>query len=296
VAGVATSVECSDQSADSLLSQPDLEGILREALKRRREYVDFFKNLTADETKITEVFDENGELKKRRKQLSYFLVYESPFNDHAVNEYRFTREVDGKRVKNEFERVEKLFGQLAGAKTLESEWNRLREENLRHTLKYYRWDITLHPAAQLEDKCWPEYSYEVVRHEKLDGRETLLLLYRRKTLYAAKAEGILSQFKDPHIGDRGRIWLDARTFELCGWENEWVVRHPETGSVLVYLRDEVSYAQSEMGFFVPDRIVVSFFDKLRYKRGQKAEPRTCIGGRITYTYESFRRFKVTSQE
>lgn len=272
---------------------PALEKVLNEALRRRREYVETFKDLTAEETKLTEVFEEGGAgPSKRREEVSDFLVYQSQIDEKVVNEYRAVRVVDGKAVGRETERAEKLFARLARASTLETEWKRLREENLRYTLKFYRWNVTLHPAPQLEEGSRAEYDYELAGRERLGGRETLVLSYSRKSLRPAKATGILKEFKDPHIGDRGRLWLDAETSQIQRWENEHVVRHAQTGRVIVYLRDEVDYVGSPFGILVPKRIVASFFNRLRYRPGVEEGPRTELGGRITYTYGPFKRFDV----
>ena len=47
------------------------------------EYVETFKDLTAVETKMTEVFDKKGKLDKQRKVVSDFFVYQMK-NDAEV--------------------------------------------------------------------------------------------------------------------------------------------------------------------------------------------------------------------
>lgn len=262
------------QLTDQVNSVPSLEEILKEARKNRRDYVETFKNLSAEETKVTETFHEDGRLRKQRKVTAYFIVYQSQLDDRFASEYRVIREVDGKSVSNHNERAENFFSKLVQAKTLKDESKRLREENMRHTLKYYRWDVTLHPAWQLEEKAMPYYNYEIVGREKVGDRETVVLSYHRKSLSPVRAKGILSDFKNPHVGDRGRVWLDAKTYQICQWENEQVVRHSETGKILVFMRDEVDYAESDLGILVPTRIVVNFIDKLKGSE----EPRTLLGG------------------
>jgi hypothetical protein len=42
------------------------------------EYMKAFKSLTAEETKVTEVFRPTGEIEKRREVVSDLLVYQSP--------------------------------------------------------------------------------------------------------------------------------------------------------------------------------------------------------------------------
>lgn len=270
----------------------DLEKVLKGAAERRREYVEAFRNLTAEEIKLTEVFGRDGRIKEQRRMVSAFLVYGSQVKEGVVNEYRAVREVDGRALGEQAERAEKLFERLARARTLEAEWKRLRDENLRYTLRFYRWDVTLHPAAQLEEKSFPHYSYEIAGRENLDGRETILISYSRKSLRPARADGILKQFRDPQVGERGRLWLDADTLRLRRWENEHIVRHTQTGKILVYLRDEADYGPSDLGILVPRRIVASFLNELRQEDDK--EPRTLMGGRITYTYGPFRRFEVTA--
>ena len=70
----------------------------KQASKRRQEYVGLFKDLTAVETKTTELIDKSGKVDKQRKVISDFLVDASPIKSTIVNEYRITREVDGKAV------------------------------------------------------------------------------------------------------------------------------------------------------------------------------------------------------
>jgi hypothetical protein len=275
-------------------SPSSFEKILEQASKSRRHYVETFKNLTAEETKLTEIFDEDGTVTSQRKVLSYLIVYQSERDNQYASEYRVTREVDGRLIHNSARRAEKLFNDLSRAKTTKEETERLREENMRHTLRYYRWNVTLHPAASLEEIAWPYYDYEITGREKPGEQETVILSYSRKSLTPAEARGLLRDFKNPQVGDRGRVWLDARTFQICRWENEHIARHFETGKILVIARDEVDYVKSEFGIMVPGRLITTFFDSLKWKKGH--EPRALTGGRITYTYSPFKRFNVTSRE
>ena len=129
----------------------ELANVLQQASKRRQEYVGLFRDLTAVETKTTELIDKNGRVDKQRKLISDFLVYASPIKSSVVNEYRIAREVDGKAVGKDGKQAIELFEKLAKAKTLEQEGKRLREENLKYTLNYYRWGITLQPLVAIGD-------------------------------------------------------------------------------------------------------------------------------------------------
>ena len=133
-----------------------------------------------------------------------------------------------------------LFEKLAKAKTLEQEGKRLREENLRHTLHYYRSGASLQPLVQL-DTPGGFFTFEIVGREKLDGRETILLKYRRNDLLPGGPSGLLRNFKDHRSGNRGRAWLDAETFGIWRWVNESTVVDRDIPEEVVYMRDEVEY-------------------------------------------------------
>jgi hypothetical protein len=262
----------------------ELTNVLQQATRQRQEYVDLFKDLTAVETKTTELIDKDGKTNKQRTVISDFLVYASPIKASVSNEYRITREVDGKTVGKDSKQAFELFGKLAKAKTLEQEGRRLREENLKHTLYYYRWGITLSPIPQLQI---PSFSFQIVGREKVEGRETIVLRYQRQGLEAGRFEGLLKKFKDPRSGNRGRIWLDAEDSRIWRWENETTVVDRDIPIEAPLTRDEVEYEPSAFGINIPKKIVTLFFDK---KETDKQRVR--LAGRITYTYQSFKRFDV----
>ena len=270
-----------------------LQKVLDEVMKKRSQYIETFKDLTAQETKLTELFDEQGRLEAQRTVVSDFLVYPSQVNDGVVSEYRVVRDVDGKPVSNSSEQAQRLIEQLAKTKTLTAEHKRLVEQNMKYNLHYYRWDVTLNPARQFAEAAKSNYTYEILGNEKLGSREVVVLGYRKKSFDPVNARGIFSDFSNPEVSDRGRLWVDANTFKICQWENELVVRHLETGNTLVVMRDQVEYVDSSFGILVPKTITITFFDRLSYKRGNAAPPRTLLSGRITYRYDSFKRFNVT---
>src|SRR5262245_35886808 len=52
----------------------ELDEILRQADARRQDYVDVYKNVTAVETQLTELFDKNGKVDRQRRIVSDFFV------------------------------------------------------------------------------------------------------------------------------------------------------------------------------------------------------------------------------
>jgi hypothetical protein len=269
-------------------SQPDLTSVLREAVRQRTRFVESFKDLTAVETKTTEIIDKAGKVEDRRTVISDFLVYASPLRAGVVSEYRITREVDGKAYGKGEKQAAELFEKLAKTKTLEQEGKRLRDENMKHTLNYYRWGVTLQPAMQLQMSNG--YEYEISGRENVNGRDTIILKYKRKNLMADEYKGLTRNFNNPRTGNRGQVWLDAETFQIWRWVNENTVTDRDISFEAVLGRDEVEYAASGFGVNVPTRIVTSYFDK---KGAAKGSVR--LAGRITFTYATFKRFGVTTE-
>jgi len=267
----------------------DLASILQKAAYRRVEYVEAFKNITAVETKTTEIFDKNGKPDKQRKVVSDFFVYQLVNDAGIVNEYRITREVDGKTLRKGDKQAAKLFENLAKTKNSKQEFERLREENLKYSLGYYRWGITLQPASALRSDMQPAYVFELAGQEKRNGRNVWIVAYKSKR-GSASTSNLLKHFTYPVIGERGRIWLDSEDFQIWRWEGEETVTDMDIASPVVYMRDEIDYEASAFGVLVPKTIVTSFFDK---KESAKESVR--LAGRITYSYTGFTRFSVSTE-
>jgi hypothetical protein len=271
------------------VGQSDLTAVLQQASNRRQEYIETFKDLTAAETKTTELFDKSGKIEKQRKVVSDFLVYPLQTRTCAVDEIRITREVDGKPVgKGEKQAIE-LFQKLANSKNSEQEVKRLRDENLKYTLKYYRWGITLQPVTALAKEAQPGHSFEIAGQESLGGRKVILLKYQLNEV-SPSTSNLVRTFTNPRVGKRGRIWLDAENFRVWRWENEYTVVDRDITSAAVYMRDEIEYVSSAFGILVPKTIVTSFFDK---SEPDKRSLR--LTGRITYNYDAFKRFDVSAE-
>jgi hypothetical protein len=275
-------------TAPGQVAQSDLAAVLLQAANRRQEYVETFENLTAVETKTTELFDKKGKVEKQRKVISDLLIYQMQTNSIVMDEFRITREVDGKLVGKGEKQTIDLLKDLAESKNREQERKRLRDENLKYTLKYYRWGITLQPATALRTDMRPSYTFELIGREKLGNREVLLLRYQSNGT-TPSSSNLVWHFTNPMIGERGKIWLDSEDFRIWRWEREGTVVDREIASSLVYIRDEIEYVTSPFGILVPKTIVTSFFDK---QETDKLALR--LTGRITYTYDAFKRFGVSA--
>ena len=101
-----------------------------------------------------------------------------------------------------------------------------------------------------------------------------------------KGMGITSFF------ERGRLWLDAATYQLRRSRFEFAGVHPALPAPIQLVGIESTYVESRFGILVPERIVVEFYENLK----SKAKPVFARAARTTYTYGAFRQFGVTTDE
>ena len=103
-----------------------LDTVLQQAEAQREAYVATFRNVTATETRVTELFDEQGRVDKQRTLVSNLLVYQSRFDPTVSSEYRIPLTVDGKPTGKPEQAAMKLFGRLARARSTAEELEVLR--------------------------------------------------------------------------------------------------------------------------------------------------------------------------
>jgi hypothetical protein len=273
-------------------AQPDLDALIRQADVRRLEYTGAFKELIAVETRLTELFDKDGRVRKQRLVVSDFLVYSSTLRDGAVAEYRVPREVDGKALRNPERDAIETFSRLADSKTADEERERLQALLLKYVLKYATAGFTLYPLGIVAEDRRTDATFAIEGREAVGGRDAVVTAYERQSWRSPREpRGAYRHFADPRIGNRGRAWLDASNGRLLRWENDILVRDRDITTPAPYLRTTVEYEPSAFGIWTPRRIVASFYDKARER---KAPPVMRLDGRITYTYGEFKRFSVST--
>src|SRR5262245_3185927 len=209
-------------------AQTELSDLLDRASKRVEEYRLLFKDLTAEETKTTEVFNRRGEVTEKKVVLSDFFVYQSRFNDQAMYEYRPARSINAKPVANREENVQKFFNKLARADTAEKEGEILFEENRKGHLRYWYFHLTLNPAGVFYKQSQRYYDFEIIGREEIEGRETVIVGYTRKDPGPLNPRELIgkrmsSDFKSGILRHRGRYWLDAETARMLRNESEAIL-------------------------------------------------------------------------
>jgi len=267
----------------------DLDAIVRQAAARRREYVEAFKSLTATETRVAERLDRNGALERKRTVVSDFLVYQSEIKTGEVNEYRIVREVDGKPVGDASAAI-RTFQRLAGSKTQQQEFERLRDVNAKYSLGYATWGSTINQLGAFRDESRDQFEFAVVGRDRIGERDVVIVSFRSKDFRPVKPITIYRQFKQPRASSRGRVWLDAETWRAHRSESETVAVAEGITTPLVLMRYDVDYSPSAFDVLTPRKIVVSFFD-----RSEKKTPQIrWLNARIMYTYDAFKRFDVST--
>ena len=268
-----------------------LDAALQHAETQRAAYVATFRNVTATETRVTELFDDRGRLEKRRTLVSNFLVYQSRFDPAVLSEYRIPLTLDGKPTGKPEQDAIKLFGRLARARSTAEELEVLKEQNVSHGLRVVAWGMTLQPFNVVRTDRRGGFEFSLQGPESLDGREVTVLDYREKTPRRVEPRALLSHFAEPQILWRGRAWLDASDHRLRRWINEAVVSDktlPEPG---VVGRTECRYTDSAFGILVPRRLVWESYRKSGRKNGPQA---LRLAVRLTNTYSDFKRFDVST--
>ena len=283
-------------------AQIDLEDTLRQADKRRQEYVESFRDLTAVETRVTEIFDENGRVRKQRSIVSDFLVYPSRFEKGAVSEYRIVREVDGRVVRNPAQNAIELFRELAKARTLERESARLMEQNVKHMLGYAVWGMTLQPFGVVRESERAKFTFRLVSGERFNGRDVIVVGYELKELQRPEAffrvignGRLYPRFRNPRIESRGFASLDPEDSRIWRIEDDTLIVDDDIATPLVVSRRVIEYQPSALGLPLPARIETYIYDKVighdrKNRRSRQVGVR--LMARIVNTYADFKRFDV----
>jgi hypothetical protein len=285
-------------------AQIELEDILRQADKRRQEYVESFRDLTAVETRVTEIFDENGRIEKRRTIVSDFLVYPSQFRKDVVSEYRIVREVDGKLVRNPAQNAIDLLRKLAKTRTLEQESARLMEQNVKHLLGYAAWGMTLQPFGRVRESDRAKFTFRLVSGERFNGRDVMVVGYelkelqRPETVYSVIGKGrLFPRFRSPRIGIRGFASLDPEDSRIWRVEEETLIVDDDIRTPVVVSGQVIEYGSSALGLPLPARVETFIYDKvIRHDKKTRRVERVGVRlmARIVNKYADFKRFDVAT--
>lgn len=255
---------------------PSLSGILEQASQKSRDYREAFRNLLADEMKTFEEFDKRGESEKKTTVKSSFLVYQSGKNAKSTAELRNVLEVNGKPIPDSQKRGEEFLAELDKQSTLESELKKLQSESSKYDKSWEVYGLTLNQAIPLASNQRPYFDFKLVGKETFQGTDVYVVSYQQikkspyvtvnekmtkaavpDELYANFNLSIPGELKKTDIFLRGKLWIDANTFQIWREERALTAR---VNDPVVLLTNNFEYQSSDFGILVPKTITLTIYN------------------------------------
>jgi hypothetical protein len=188
--------------------------------------------------------------------------------------------VDGKEVPNSQKRSDLFFAELEKTSTVESELEKIQKESSRYdkTLEITR--LTLDEGVALSENLRPFFDFKLAGTENYQGAEVYVINYQqtKKSPYITLNENAAPDDKTSGADGggggqrldfsfelpgalkgapgmlRGKMWIDAKTFQIWREERELTV---QAGEPLVVLKTTFDYQSSEYGILVPKQILLT---------------------------------------
>ncbi len=281
-----------------------LEQILDSARTESEKYRDAFKNLLADEIKTYEEFDKRGESESRTNVKSSFLVYQSGKRATSTAELRNVLEVNGKPIPDSQKRGEEFLAELDKQSTLESELKKLQNESSKYDKTWRIYGLTLNPAVTLNPKIRSVFDYQLVGTEDYNGTRVYVVSYQQKTkspyiivnekgslpaneFAVTFATDVPGELKKTNVFLRGKLWIDAKTFQIWREERDLIAR-PEDPVILI--TNVFEYQPSNFGILVPKRITTTSFQARKEKGSNKFTSLRDMT--MNFEYSNFRQTNV----
>lgn len=292
--------------AQSPSPTPNLETILKNADAQTKVYREEFKNLLSEEVKTFETFDKNGDFKKRSVIESNFIIYQSSKNEKISTEYRNVFKVDGKPVGDNEKRTVELFENIAKADSVADELERIQRENSRYDKTLRVNGLTLLQSPILAEYSRPFFSFNLAGRENLGGAENFVIEYLQ--IKPSPYVLINEESSDPNkitIGFaldlprtlnkfnlflRGKLWIDAQTFQIRREERELFAQTETSVAPLVLLRSEFEYQPSDFGILVPKKFSFTYYEVKSKDKGREIS--TVLDTKATFEYAKFSKSDV----
>jgi hypothetical protein len=279
--------------AATLLQQASaITGLLELAVASERHYHAAFVKLTAQETRVVEIFDGSGKVEKSRRTVADFMVQTMRMDFgtglHLLSEFRSFREVDGMPVPDREQRLAALARDLANDSVAAREADRLNRETHRFDLKEFSTsDMTFtraFTASFLIRKNFSDYDFRIVESLRVGDRDLVVLSYEEKPPQSpTRMFGVA----------RGRLWLDGKTGQLWREDEETIMMDPFSNSAPVRSRRfEAQYTPGPMGLLTPERIVYSVYAVTATPTSKGNALSSKLRARVSDTYGPFQRFGV----
>jgi hypothetical protein len=243
---------------------------------------------------VFEIYDQKtGRIKDQRQTVSDLIVYQSPRDPNSMTEYRNIREVDGKPVKKQLERVEKLFERATKADSVARELDRINSESARHDFDTLITNFTIFNAAATYKDLRPLFKYEFAGRERLRDKDLVLVKFEqiefKKDLFGTR------QYEKLNVTGplmRGQYWLDPQTGQVRREHHELFFRDNTQPRAFKFIEVDYEFTTGEQDIWLPQRIVFQYFNPSKWDKDKKYPIEMFLNGRITSDYGPFRRFEV----
>lgn len=280
-----------------------LETVLNEAQKQSENYREAFKNLLADEVKTFEDFDKRGESDKTTTVKSSFLVYQSGKKTTATAELRNVLAVNGTPVPDSQKRGEEFLAELEKKTTLESELKQLEKESTKYDKTWLIYGLTLNQAVALAPNLRSAFDFRLQGMENFGGSEVYVVSFQQKTKSPAitinekeKANAgeltvhydlnVPGELKKTDLLMRGKLWIDAQTFQIRREEREIIARPADP---VLLLSSNFEYQPSNFEILVPKRISMTIFSIKKEKSGAFSSLKDSS---VNFDYSNYRQTNV----
>jgi hypothetical protein len=277
---------------------PSLETILSETEKQTMAYQAAFRDLLANETKTFEDYDNSEQVRKQSLVEADFLVYQSSKNPKLSFEMRNVTRVDSKPIPNSQANSDQFFAELSKSETLKSELEKIQRASSKYDKTFDVSGLTLYEGIVLSGNLRPYFEFNLLGNETLDGNQVYLVGYRQIKqspfiMINQKEAGfdnptlefqvdIPGDLRKNEIFVRGKLWIDAKTFQIWREERELIVKSEEP---VVVLKTDFEYQPSRFEILVPRRVTL-LSNQLRKKDGRYNAVKDT---RITFDYSNFRK-------
>lgn len=286
------------------LSEPTIETILIEAEKQTVVYRENFNNILAEETKTFEEYKKDGKLKNSRTIESNFLAYQSAKETDSVVEYRNVTKVDGKTVGDNDKRTQDFFEGVLKSATAEQELKKIQQESSRYDKNLDISGLTLNQAPVLLAHIRPFFDFQQLGKETIGGSEVFIIGYKQKSkspyviFNDEKAEpddfsigfevDLPDSIKEANALLRGKLWIDAKTFQLLREERELTIQPDGLNAPLTVIKTDFEYEKSNLEIVLPKKITLVDYAVKRKDKEITAVQDT----RVVFAYSKFTKSDV----
>lgn len=284
----------------------DLETILENAESQTKNYRDEFKNLLSEETKTFEIFDKSGSVKKHTVVESNFIIYQSSKDESVSTEYRNVFKVDGKPVGDSEKRTTELFEKIAQAESVQQELERIKKESSRYDKTIEIDGLTLLQSPILAEYSRPFFDFKLQGREMSGGADTYIVEYRqakpspyilideptkdRTKLTLGFNLDLPDALNKSNLFLRGKLWIDAQTFQIRREERELTAQVESSAKPLVIFKSEFEYQPSDFGIFVPKKMAFTYFEIKSKDKGREITAK--LDTKATFEYAKFSKSDV----